>query len=275
MMPLRNWQDAAPAELVLRSERILFATLVVVSIALEVVLIASLASGTPAAAVVLLYAVLIAAVMWLLHAFSLGYLRGNGVLVTQEQFPLVHDQIQTHAQRLGLARTPTVYIVQAGGLLNAFATRFVGRDFIVLYSDVVALAVTRGEAALGFIVAHELGHHWRGHLRYRWLIAPARLVPYLGSAYSRACEYTCDRLGAFCQPDGAAAGLLVLAAGPQLHSQVNATAFAAQAEEDRGFWIRWAELIASHPRLPKRLAALRALGIIAVAGRTSNSTAAA
>jgi len=93
------------------------------------------------------------------------------------------------------------------------------------------------------------------------LIAPARFVPYLGPAYSRACEYTCDRVGAYCAPDGAIDGLLVLAAGSWLHRHVNAQEFAKQADSDRGFWIRRAELVSSHPRLPKRVAALLALGV--------------
>jgi Zn-dependent protease with chaperone function len=98
-------------------------------------------------------------------------------------------------------------------------------------------------------------------LKHRWLTTPGRLFPYLGAAYSRACEYTCDRVGAFCQPDGAISGLLALAAGKQLHPHVDVREYAAQAEADQSFWIRRAELISSHPRLPKRVAALLKAGV--------------
>ena len=47
-----------------------------------------------------------------------------------------------------------VYVVEAGGVMNAFATRFLGRNFVVIHSDVLALAMEQGEAAVGFIVAH-------------------------------------------------------------------------------------------------------------------------
>src|SRR5262249_54031229 len=145
----------------------------------------------------------------------------------------------------------------------------------VVNSDVLALALQQGEAAVGFIVAHELGHHWRGHLSWRWLTAPGRLVPYLGSAYSRAWEYTCDRVGGFCQPDGAIDGLMVLAAGGQLHRHVSAQEFARQAKEDAGFWVRRAELLSTHPRLPKRVDALLKLGISAQPARPIEGVVAA
>jgi Zn-dependent protease with chaperone function len=195
------------------------------------------------------------------HGLALGRVRGNAVRVSERQLPLLHRLATAHAGRLGLTRVPDVYLMESGGLLNAFATRFLGRDFIVVYSDVLELALAQGEAAVGFIMGHELGHVWRGHLKYRWLTTPGRFFPYLGAAYSRACEYTCDRVGAFCQPDGAIAGLLVLAAGKQLHAHVDVREYAAQAVSDQGFWIRRAELICSHPLLTKRVAALLKAGI--------------
>jgi Zn-dependent protease with chaperone function len=135
----------------------------------------------------------------------------------------------------------------------------------VVHSDVLELALAQGEAAVGFIMGHEMAHVWRGHLKHRWLTTPGRLFPYLGAAYSRACEYTCDRVGAFCQPDGAIAGLLVLAAGKRLHAHVDVREYAAQAVSDQGFWIRRAELMSSHPLLTKRVAALLKAGMIAPA----------
>ena len=49
-------------------------------------------------------------------------------------------------------------MVQSGGLLNAFATRFSFRNLVVLYSDVMELAYEQGESAVDFIIAHELAH---------------------------------------------------------------------------------------------------------------------
>ena len=114
------------------------------------------------------------------------------------------------------------------------------------------------------MIGHEFAHIKRGHLKWRWALYPAMLVPFLGSAYSRACEYTCDRFGARYRPDGAVRGLLSLAAGTKLYRRVNVAEFGLQAENDRGFWVWLAEIFATHPMLPSRVRAL-ALAPVAVA----------
>jgi Zn-dependent protease with chaperone function len=194
------------------------------------------------------------------HGFLLGYIRGNAVRVSARQFPKLFSMVAQHATTLGMGEAPDVYVLQSGGALNAFATRFLGRNFVVLYSDVLAMAESRGEAAVSFVVGHELAHLKRGHLKYRWLLLPARMIPFLGGAYSRACEYTCDRFGAVCSPDGAVAGLLALAAGRDLFEQVEPRLFASQAESEAGFWTSTSEVFSSHPHLSKRVGALLNVG---------------
>jgi Zn-dependent protease with chaperone function len=254
-------QGTSPRQLVSPRERTRYSLMLVFSLAIYGGLV-MLALRTPQAAASIVFYVILFGVLGLLaHGLALGRIRGNAVRVSERQFPLLQRLAVAHARKLGLAKVPAIYVMQSGGLLNAFATRFLGRDFVIIYSDVLELALQRGEAAVGFIVAHELAHVWRGHLKHRWLTAPGRLLPYLGAAYSRACEYTCDRLGAFCQPDGAIAGLLTLAAGKRLHAHVDVREYAAQAVSDHGFWVRRAELVSSHPLLTKRVAALINAGI--------------
>lgn len=74
--------------------------------------------------------------------------------------------------------------------------------------------------------------------------------------YSRACEYTCDRFGAHYRADGAVKGLLVLAAGKKLYRQVDAHDYSSHAEAERGFWVGFAEILSTHPNLPKRVQAV-------------------
>lgn len=250
-----------PDQLVYGRERLLFAVMVAVSLLIYGGLVVFALADASTGGVILFYGSLVALGAFLAHALALGRIRGNGILVTERQFPLLHQLVTAHAQRLRLPYSPTVYVLESGGILNAFATKLLGRTFVIIHADVFALAVRRSRAAVSFIVGHELGHHWREHLRWRWLIAPARVVPYLGTAYSRACEYTCDRVGAYCEPAGAIDGLLVLAAGGWLHTHVSAEEFARQADGDAGFWVRRAELVSSHPRLPKRVKALLTLGL--------------
>ena len=260
MSPQHGPTATSPAQMVNPREKIFYALMVLVSLVVYGGLIALGLSNPQVGASIILYAVLFFLIGMFAHGLALGRVRGNAVRVSERQFPQLHRIAAAHARRLGLRRVPDVYVMESGGLLNAFATRFLGRDFVILYADVLELALEKGEAAVGFIVGHELAHVWRGHLKHRWLTMPGRLFPYLGPAYSRACEYTCDRIGAFCQPDGAITGLLVLATGKQLHAHVDVKEYAAQAA-DQSFFIRRAEILSSHPHLPKRVAALLKAGV--------------
>ena len=190
------------------------------------------------------------------HGLFIGHLKGNGICVSENQFPEIHRLTQQLANQMQLHPTPSVYVLQAGGLLNAFATKFLGRNFVIIYSDVLELAYEKGESALAFVICHELAHIKRNHLKWHWLLFTSMFIPFLGAAYSRACEYTCDRFGAYYQPDGATLGLLALAAGKKLYRNVNLQEYINQAENERGFWVWFSEIISSHPNLPKRLKAL-------------------
>ena len=241
------------------------AVMIVVSLAIYAGIAVVAVSDTNAAGGVLAYAAMIGLGLLFVRGMFIGSLRGNAIRVSERQFPRLHEQVKQHAAAIGLPQMPDVFVLQSGGAMNAFATRFFSRDFVVIYSDVLALAEQRGEAAVGFIVAHELAHVARGHLKHRWLTLPARSVPYLGAAWSRACEYTCDRFGAHCQPDGALDGLLALASGPMLYRQVDAKVFAEQAHTEAGFWTRRAELMSSHPHLTKRVGAILSTAVKAPA----------
>ncbi len=187
------------------------------------------------------------------HGILIGYLKGNAVRVSDNQFPALYGVVKNQAEKLRLSKTPSVYILQAGGLLNAFATRFFGRDFVVIYSDILETAYEQGNKAVEFIVAHELGHIKRRHTTKHLLLFPSFVVPFLNPAYSRACEYTCDRIGYALCPEGSISGMLILAAGKHLHAKINVDAFLLNSQSEKGFWKWFAEIISSHPNLPKRI----------------------
>lgn len=233
--------------LVYPKERAYFAICLALSVLVYLALIISIVG--------LLYVVLIAPFALIVHGLFIGHLRGNAVGVSTRQFPELHQLTADLARRMQMD-APAVYVLQSGGFLNAFATRFLGRDFVVLYSDVLEAAYEEGEPAVAFVVAHELAHVKRGHLRWRWTIYPGLLVPFLGNAYLRACEYTCDRMAAHYRPDGAVTGLLLLAAGKRLYPRMSAHEYIRQAEADSGFWTWLAEILQTHPHLPRRVRAV-------------------
>lgn len=187
----------------------------------------------------------------------ISWFRGNGVLVSAEQFPDLRAQFDACCTRLGIAEAdkPECYLMQEGGTLNAFAARFLNRHYVVLLSDIVD-AMAGHPDGVSFYMGHELGHVRMRHFTGRLLRLPVLWLPLLGAAYSRAREYTCDRHGRACcsSPDNAARSLVALAAGAQRWRGVDLTAFAAQAALTRGFWMSYHELTGGYPWLTKRAA---------------------
>jgi Zn-dependent protease with chaperone function len=203
------------------------------------------------------YAAFVLGFVLVAHAVFLAVVRGNGVRVGPDQLPDLHRRLVAGSARLGLPKPPELYVLQSGGLLNAFATKLLSRRFVILYSSLADSC--HDPRQLDFVLGHELGHLAAGHLAWNGFLLPFRLLPWVGSAYSRAREYTGDRCGLAVveELEPAMRGLVVLAAGGKYAGEVNLTAFAAQREETGRFWMATTELMSSHPFLCKRVAALQ------------------
>lgn len=206
--------------------------------------------------------VIYAVVMWLFFmvqkVYLVAYMKGNGVPVTERQFPEVHAAYLAMAGELGLAKVPSLFVIQQGGLLNAFAVRFSGRNYVAIYSDVFALAAA-DPVAVRFVLAHELGHVKRHHMSKFFWTFPSSVVPFLSAAYSRSCELTCDNIGLACAGAGSERGLLVLAAGKDLYRGVDIGAYLDDAARNESPAVRLVGLCLGHPYLPRRLRNLRSL----------------
>lgn len=185
----------------------------------------------------------------------IGHIKGNSIKISENQFPDIFDVLKKQSKELGLKKIPNMYVLQGNGVLNAFATRFARKNFIVLYSDVFEMAYEEGKDAVSFIIGHELGHIKRKHINFfkTFISLPARFIPFLGSAYSRACEYTCDNIGYNLAPKGATNGLLILAAGKKLYKKINVSKFVNNKEDQKGFSFWFSEKVSTHPHMVKRL----------------------
>lgn len=205
----------------------------------------------------IIIAILLLLTYWILHNVTMSNIRKNGVRITKQQFPQFHEQAQQLAARMNI-NMPNIYVIQSGGVLNAFATKFGIKNMVVLYSDVFALIDEGGEDEVLYVLAHEFAHVKRQHVGYSWLLMPGLAMPFLGKAYSRACEFTCDRYAAYYSGtyEQAKRGLLVLAIGPQLYRQVNEEAFVEQIETESGVFAWVEEILSTHPNLPRRIYAL-------------------
>jgi Zn-dependent protease with chaperone function len=152
------------------------------------------------------------------------------------------------SQEIGLPEPPKTFLYNSNGLLNAFARRLLRGRYVFLTS---ALVDATSDAQVRFVIGHELGHHAAGHLNpwMNTLKLPGYLIPFLGPAYSRSREYTCDTIGAYLSKDFAASrsSLQMLGCGcRRLNQAMVPTIF--------GFLT---EIFRSHPRLTRRVAAIQ------------------
>jgi Zn-dependent protease with chaperone function len=199
--------------------------------------------------------------MGLGHLIFMGRLKGNAIKVTPKQFPDIYEIVKNQSEKLGLETVPTMYLLQGNGMLNAFATKFLGRNYVVVLSDILEAAYQEGRPAVEFIIGHELGHLKRKHasILKAYLLFPARMMPFLSSAYSRACEYTSDSIGYSLCPEGAEKGMLILAAGKELYKKVNVSELLLNAQAEKGFLMWFAEIFSTHPHMVKRIAVFNEL----------------
>lgn len=207
----------------------------------------------------LVYALLIGFFLWLAHGLLAAYLRAEAVRVSERQWPELYASFLEVCQRLGVTRPPGLYVLQAGGSLNAFATRHSGRDFVVVYSDFLE-AFGPQSPEIKFILGHELGHLKSGHIAKHVFLAPGLFFPLLGPAYRRSWEISCDRHGVFAAQDtaGALRAMLTLSGGKEKGRFLDAEAFASQYEEERGFFVSLHEVTSTYPTLSRRVRELRA-----------------
>ena len=186
----------------------------------------------------------------------ISYIKGTAIKLSPEQFPELYAQLEACCEKLNMP-VPDTYILHAEGAFNALATRFLSRNYIILFSDVVD-ALKQKPGAINFYLGHELGHIERRHLIWSPILFPSAIFPLLGAAYSRAREYTCDNYGYACceNPKDAVVGLAVLSAGGQLWKTMNIPTYIKQVDDTSGFWMSFNELTADYPWLVKRVARL-------------------
>jgi Zn-dependent protease with chaperone function/type II secretory pathway pseudopilin PulG len=186
---------------------------------------------------------------------AIAHLRGNATEVNDQQLPELHKQLLTCCEVLHAPQTPTMFVQNGNGVMNAFATWFLGRQYVILLSNIVD-AMAPNPNGVRFYIGHELGHVLRHDnpviALLRW---PALRLPLLGAAFSRARETTCDLHGLACSesPDLAARSLAALSAGARSWAKVSMDGYRRQVEAMGGFWMSFHELVASYPWTGKRL----------------------
>ncbi|HXH72491.1 MAG TPA: M48 family metalloprotease [Mariprofundaceae bacterium] len=205
--------------------------------------------------IALIYLLLFFLLYLFTHSALIAHLKGTAVKITPEQFPDLYQSFVECCNKVHLSPCPDAYLLHGNGIFNAFATKFLGRNFVVLLSDVVD-ALEECPDAINFYIGHELGHIKQKHLKWGAYLAPSSILPLLGTAYARAREYTCDQYGLACcaSSDSAVKGLAALAAGQHRWRKMNMQEYMRQAEGTGGFWMSFHELTGDYPWLVKRVA---------------------
>jgi Zn-dependent protease with chaperone function len=236
--------------LVHKNENLMYGLCIIVSIIVAIYLLVSIIGAV--------IFIVLGLISLFSHAISMSHIQVNGVRVKENQFPELYNKVEELSEKMELKKVPEVYVVESGGLLNAFATKvfgFFGKNMVVLYSDFVDISFESNGNEIDYVIAHELAHIKRNHIVKAFFIFPAMWIPFIGVSFSRMAEYTCDRMAAFYtnKPDDAINGLLVLAAGKRLYKRVNLNEFQEQYNEKRGIFVTLTELLSTHPPIPKRI----------------------
>jgi len=200
------------------------------------------------------FLIVIALFAWFSNGLLVAGLKADAVAVHPNQLGRLDATLRSVCQALPVKEIPELYVIQSGGLLNAFATRHSGRHFVVVYSDMLE-AFGPDSAEMRFLLGHEVGHIHRNHLLRRLLLAPALFLPLIGAAYSRACESTCDRFGALASGslESSLRAMMTLAGGKAAGREMDPLQFAQQNKTHRGFFVSWYELISGYPTLTRRM----------------------
>ncbi|MBL4796076.1 MAG: M48 family metalloprotease [Oleispira sp.] len=193
------------------------------------------------------------------HSGFISHLKGSGVKISADQYPDLYEKLVKGCEKVGLKEVPEAYLLRTD-FFNALATKFLGRHFVVLFTDVVD-ALEDQPNAIDFYIGHELGHIHRKHLSWSSFLMPASVFPLLGAALRRSEEYTCDRYGVACceSEDDIKAAIAAIAAGDSRWKTINIDAYLKQVADTRGFWMSFNELTADYPWLTKRMAAAVAM----------------
>lgn len=240
-------------DLVYKNEKPLF----LIAATLSAVFWLALTVGT--FGIVLLYLLLGYLFFLFAHSAFISHLKGSGVKISAEQYPDLYEKLTRGCEKVGLDDVPEAYLLRTD-FFNALATKFLGRHFVVLFTDVVD-ALESQPGAIDFYIGHELGHIHRKHLTWSSFIMPASVLPLLGSALRRAEEYTCDRYGVACceSEDDIKAAIAAIAAGDTRWKSINIDSYLKQISDTNGFWMSFNELTSDYPWLTKRMATSLAL----------------
>ena len=207
-------------------------------------------------------------------SYGFGFMLANAIAIDHASFPDLFRALNHCSQTLGIPVPHAVVQQLDRGMFNAFTAGTDDYSFIVV-SAALSQYYTPDEAT--FVIGHECGHIACRHAIYQTLVTMltqagkwtfgtalramlvAAEIPLL--AWSRRAEVTGDRAGLLCCGDIRVAerALLHLVSGLADPDRVDIEDYLRRAETAEDFHRlgQFQALFATHPMIPKRIAALR------------------
>ena len=180
---------------------------------------------------------------------ALATIHGSGILVSEKQFPEIHQCVATFKDRLGIKDEISVYIVE-NNIINAFAVKYGKKNIILLTDDLIKGCLSTNPKALAFVIGHEMGHIALSH--------NSVIRSYISQHYKklgRLDEYTADAVATELVSDIniVCSGLLLITVGYALLPYVDLNEVVIQADEvAKNKYSKKAEKTLSHPLLLNR-----------------------
>lgn len=146
-----------------------------------------LALGTAGIALVGIF-VLLLVIIWMHQWIRVMTIRADGIFLSEKQQPMAYEQLRQDAKQLSFWKVPEIILTRHRAITRPRTMGLFQKYMLVLPADYQLDETTR------FEVLRELVHLKQNHEEKRMLLLLGSWVPFLQSAYVRACEETADRL---------------------------------------------------------------------------------
>lgn len=199
--------------------------------------------------IVLLMAVLVLlGIIWTWQLVRVSTIRADGILLSEQQQPLVYEQLRQDAERLGFWKVPEVIVTQHQTIKRPRTIGLFQKYMLVLPTGYPVDATTH------FELIRELVHLKQNHEEKQMLLLLGSWIPFLRSAYLRACEETADRVALACLPEEERVPALVRSVvGPVSWQTLNLPAYIDQKRQAMSFAATLSELFRNQSSVSHRL----------------------
>ena len=231
-----------------KRERVFFTMLLISTLVTVCGLIVALFTLGIIGIVLLVTVLVLLGIIWTWQLVRVSTIRAEGILLSEQQQPLVYEQLRQDAERLGFWKVPEVIVTQHKTIKRPRTIGLFQKYMLVLPTGYPVDATTR------FELIRELVHLKQNHEEKQMLLLLGSWIPFLRSAYLRACEETADRVALACLPEEERVPALVRSVvGPVSWQTLNLPVYIDQKQQAMSFAATLSELFRNQSSVSHRL----------------------